>query len=311
MTRLARSELLLFVLLALHTVDHAVNQPARDLPAGSGLVGIAGFALVAIAIVFALCRSRYAAPVGLFAGLGTLAGFVVVHIPGVGPLADPFVDFDPNALSWMLLAAPILVLGLGRRQIANGDRPGPAGSSVHPVSPRSSRRACGRASAIASPASAIAFGLPGKLTISARPRTPARLRASIQCFVCSREASRIASARPGASRSPTARVASGVTSSGARPVPPVVRIRSQRSTSASRRRRSSIVFWESGRELEGDNLCAEVLGEARPTRLRSDVLLDPAARELLMLSTAAAAVPRAVHERLASRSQVPLLPPLL
>ena len=108
MSRLAKIELLLFALLALHTVDHAVNQPARDLPAGSGLVGIAGFSLVAIAIVFALFRSRFSAPVGLFAGIGTLIGFVAVHLPGIGPLADPFPDFDPNALSWILVALPML-----------------------------------------------------------------------------------------------------------------------------------------------------------------------------------------------------------
>ena len=108
MTKLAKSELVLFALLALHTVDHAINQPARDLPAGSGLVGIAGFALVAVAIVFALSRSSRSAEVGLFAGAGTVLGFVAVHLPGVGPLADPFPDFDPNALSWILVAAPML-----------------------------------------------------------------------------------------------------------------------------------------------------------------------------------------------------------
>lgn len=108
MNRLAKSELVLFVLLGLHTVDHAVNQPARTLPAGSGVIGIAGFALVALAIVLALAHSRWAAEVGLFTGLGTLLGFVVVHLPGIGPLADPFTAFDPNALSWALIAAPMV-----------------------------------------------------------------------------------------------------------------------------------------------------------------------------------------------------------
>jgi len=107
MTRLAKSELLLFVLLGLHTVDHAVNQPSRSLPAGSGLVGIAGFTLVAVAILLALAHNRWAPEVGLFAGLGTLLGFVIVHLPGFGPLADPFTAFDPNALSWILIAAPM------------------------------------------------------------------------------------------------------------------------------------------------------------------------------------------------------------
>ena len=53
------------------------------------------------------------------------------------------------------------------------------------------------------------------------PDTP---RLSMPIGVClALEAARIASAIPGASRSITARVASGVTSSGVRPVPPVVK----------------------------------------------------------------------------------------
>ena len=55
-------------------------------------------------------------------------------------------------------------------------------------------------------------GVPGTLMLSDCPRIPATPRESIQWRVCSREASRIASASPGASRSITARVASGVTS---------------------------------------------------------------------------------------------------
>lgn len=112
MSRLARAELLLFGLLALHIVDHAVNQPERTLPAGSGIIGLLGFTLVATAIVFALAGGRLAAPVGFLAGALTLAGFVAVHLPGIGPWADPYADFDPNALSWALLAAPMLAAAL-------------------------------------------------------------------------------------------------------------------------------------------------------------------------------------------------------
>ena len=104
---LLRAELILFGLLILHTLDHAVNQPARELPAGSGLVGLAGFAIVAVAIVFALAAGRLATPIGLLAGAGTVIGFAVVHIPGSGPLADPYFDFDANALTWILALAPI------------------------------------------------------------------------------------------------------------------------------------------------------------------------------------------------------------
>lgn len=108
---LLRAELVLFGLLILHTADHAVNQPARELPAGSGVVGIAGFMLVAVAILFALRGGRLAATVGLIAGAGTVLGFAIVHTPGLGPLADPFSDFGANALSWLLALAPIAAAG--------------------------------------------------------------------------------------------------------------------------------------------------------------------------------------------------------
>src|SRR5262245_49448956 len=92
----------------------------------------------------------------------------------------------------------------------------------------------------------MAFGAPGKLTMSVLPRTPAVARESIQLGVCSREASRIASAMPGASRSMTSTVASGVTSVGARPVPPVVTPSAQLSSSAQWRSRSAMVSRSSG-----------------------------------------------------------------
>ena len=52
-------------------------------------------------------------------------------------------------------------------------------------------------------------------------------RERIPIGVCRALSARSASAKPGASRSSTARVASGVMSSGVSPVPPVVKIRSQ------------------------------------------------------------------------------------
>ena len=70
-----------------------------------------------------------------------------------------------------------------------------------------------------------ATGLPGKLMISVVPRRPLTARDSIACGVLVSDAARIASAKPGASRSKTSRVASGVTSRDVNPVPPVVRMR--------------------------------------------------------------------------------------
>src|SRR5712692_10861320 len=61
--------------------------------------------------------------------------------------------------------------------------------------------------------------------IRVRPRVPTTARESMPKGVFCRLIARMASAMPGASRSITALVASGVTSRGASPVPPVVRIR--------------------------------------------------------------------------------------
>src|SRR5579883_2073745 len=94
--------------------------------------------------------------------------------------------------------------------------------------------------------SLTALGLPGRLTIRVRPRTPATPRESMPKGVCFRLSARMASAMPGASRSITARVASGVTSRGARPVPPVVRIKLRRCSSHHARSVDSICERSSG-----------------------------------------------------------------
>jgi hypothetical protein len=108
MDSLARNGLLLFVLLGLHTVDHAVNQPSRDVPALGGVVGLIGFAIVAAATILALRRSSYAPEAAVLAGAATVLGLLVVHVlPDWTALSDPYWDFDANALSWILLLVPL------------------------------------------------------------------------------------------------------------------------------------------------------------------------------------------------------------
>ena len=65
-------------------------------------------------------------------------------------------------------------------------------------------------------------GRAGKLTTRVEPTTPATPRESRPCGVFAIESARTASAIPGATRSSTSVVASGVTSRGPNPVPPVV-----------------------------------------------------------------------------------------
>src|SRR5574343_224160 len=92
--------------------------------------------------------------------------------------------------------------------------------------------AAGRPSSV----SAMDLGWPGRLMIRQRPRTTAVWRERMAVGTKRRLIWRICSPKPGSSLSATARVASGVTSRGAGPVPPVVSTRSQRSSSASSRR---------------------------------------------------------------------------
>ena len=81
--------------------------------------------------------------------------------------------------------------------------------------------------------STAALGLPGRFTTSVRPTMPATSRERQAFGVIASDAARMASGMPGAMRSHTAAVASGVTSRGENPVPPVV------STSATPRAAAS------------------------------------------------------------------------
>src|SRR5215469_6587512 len=74
----------------------------------------------------------------------------------------------------------------------------------------------------ASSDSTAPFGLPGRLRIRDWPRTPQTARLRTANFVDFEPSARIRSVMPSSSRSQTARVASGVTSRLAIPVPPVV-----------------------------------------------------------------------------------------
>jgi len=110
MTTLARANLVVFALLATHTIDHAANQPARDLPVTGTFVGVAGFAIITASAVLALRRSGLAPVAALAAGATTALGVIAVHILPVWSeaISDPYWDFGANALSWALLLAPLV-----------------------------------------------------------------------------------------------------------------------------------------------------------------------------------------------------------
>ena len=104
----------------------------------------------------------------------------------------------------------------------------------------------GTAAKTASRHSLTALGDPGRLMISAEPRTPAVWRERIAVGTWGRETARIASPKPASSLSSTAAVASGVTSRGAGPVPPVVMTRQHPASSTSSTRVARISSGSSG-----------------------------------------------------------------
>lgn len=132
MSKLARLNLLVFALLAAHTVDHAVNQPQRDLPPTGGLIAFAGFAVVAASTVLALRRSPHSPVAAAFAGVATVVGFVAIHLlpSWSGEVSDPYWSFSANVLSWALLIAPLVaataLAAAGLRELRAARRPATA-----------------------------------------------------------------------------------------------------------------------------------------------------------------------------------------
>src|ERR1019366_3133653 len=152
--------------------------------------------------------------------------------------------------------------------------------------PRSNSSTCGANSTIASNDSTAPLGEPGRLTIKTRPRVPTTERESAASGVASRPRARINSAMPGISRSRTARVASGVTSRGATPVPPVVKIAEIRPPSAKVAKRLAISAGSSGMTSNTETFQPSCSSRSRTAGPERSVRV-PAVTESLMVKTAA------------------------
>ncbi len=166
-------------------------------------------------------------------------GSIVIRLPtrhGGDPIAFTAVASTWAARPGARASGPVVAAGVGAACAC------PVGCA--PVAPPSSCTACGTTGSSASSDSATPLGLPGRLTTRASPTTPATARDRAAIGVCASPAARMSSASPGASRSMAARVASGVTSRGPNPVPPVVTTRAW--VAASRRSASSIRSRSSG-----------------------------------------------------------------
>jgi hypothetical protein len=113
------------VLLLGHTADHELNQPPRDYGLALTLPGFLGLAAALTVIVLAWRGSPAAGPAGLVVGVGTVTGFFAIHLlPRWSAFSDPYSAFEPNLLSWALVALPMAAAAwlalLGAREITAG-----------------------------------------------------------------------------------------------------------------------------------------------------------------------------------------------
>ena len=119
-TELIAANLLLLVLLVVHTLDHTLRQTAA-VPAETAFAGTAGFVAAAGALFLALAGNRLAALATAFVGFITAAGFVAIHVfPEWSVFSQPYADIDVDGLSWTAMLVPALAaagvgaLGLSR-----------------------------------------------------------------------------------------------------------------------------------------------------------------------------------------------------
>jgi len=106
-TSLGRAALLLVAADVLHAIDH--TRQGRDLASELYVAGVAGWIALALLLVLVGRRHRLAAPYAAAVGVSVGAGFLTVHVaPHWSSFSDPYTGFDPDALSWALVALPVL-----------------------------------------------------------------------------------------------------------------------------------------------------------------------------------------------------------
>jgi hypothetical protein len=124
-TSLRRAALLLAAADLVHALDHV----RQDRPLGAEVygAGIAGWIALAVLLLLIARRHRLAAPYAAAVGASFVAGLVAVHVlPRWGALSDAYPDTRVDAVSWVLLAVPVLAAaalaaaGLRAARLARG-----------------------------------------------------------------------------------------------------------------------------------------------------------------------------------------------
>ena len=106
-TPLGRASLLLAAADVLHALDH--TRQGRGLAGEVYVAGVAGWIALAVLVVLVARGHRLAAPYAAAVGVSVAVGFLAVHVaPHWSPLSDPYSAFHADALSWALVALPVL-----------------------------------------------------------------------------------------------------------------------------------------------------------------------------------------------------------
>ena len=125
-TPLGRAALALTAADVLHALDH--TRQGRHLPAEVYLAGVSGWIALAALLVLVARGHRLAAPYAAAVGASVAVGFLLVHVaPHWSAFSDPYSGFDPDALSWALVAVPVgAALWLVVRAVQAMGAPAPA-----------------------------------------------------------------------------------------------------------------------------------------------------------------------------------------
>ncbi|HEX2104086.1 MAG TPA: hypothetical protein VHF51_10580 [Solirubrobacteraceae bacterium] len=106
-TPLGRAALLLTAADVAHALDH--TRQGRDLALEVYLAGVSGWIALGLMLALVARSHRLAAPYAAAVGLAVGAGLVAVHVlPHWSAFSDPYSGWDPDALSWALVAIPPL-----------------------------------------------------------------------------------------------------------------------------------------------------------------------------------------------------------
>jgi hypothetical protein len=106
-TPLGRAALLLVAADVLHALDH--TRQGRDLASEVYVAGVAGWFALALLLVLVARGHRLAAPYAAAVGVSVAVGFVAVHVlPHWSAVSDPYPAAHLDALSWALVAIPVL-----------------------------------------------------------------------------------------------------------------------------------------------------------------------------------------------------------